>query len=371
MLKNQHGTIFLATLVALFMMTLTAGSVFSLTATDMFSINRLKKSIQAKHLAEAGLAKACASLKTSWASDTAYPSVNLGVGTYQATVKTISGRTLVTSTGTVDKVSRSVSAEVLRPVNSAMDYALASGSWLEYEFESSNSSGVVAGNMYSGAQMEFENNAGNPPTTVTGSVWATTYFELSPNLIITGTRTANYTSHVAFPTVDLGYFQAIAQANGQYYPGSKVFNSGQIPASPPGGVIYVAGSCVIYGTQTTAASLVVGGSLAIQKTGNTYPKVTITKTDVMPALVVMGDTTYQSSGNGGAYLTVRGFMYSGQNFTFKPNHSNFTLVGQLVARGNIEIDPEASSAANVVYWAQNPAGISASSSQFGVESYNT
>lgn len=353
------------------MMVITGGAMFSLTSQDAAFINRLKKSTQARHLAEAGLAAAIASLKTTWVANTSYPMTPIGSGSYKTVVKTVSGRTLVTSTGTVDKISRSVSAEVTPALDSAMNYALASGGWLEYEFESSNSSGGVVGNMYSGAQMEFENNAMNSPTTVNGDARAATYFEMGHNAVITGTRTANYKAQVPFPTVDLGYFQAIAQANGQYFAGSKVFNSGEIPLAPAGGVVYVAGSCVVYGTQSTTATLVVGGSLAIQKTGNNYPKMTFTKTDTMPALVVMGDMTFQSYGNGGAYLTVKGFMYSGRNFTFKPNHSEFKLVGQLIARGSIEIDPQANSLGNIVFWAQNPAGISAPSSQFGVESYNS
>ncbi len=369
--NGQSGSIFLSTMISVFIMVIAAGSIFSLTSQDMIFVNRLKKSTQARHLAEAGLAAAISSLKTSWSSAKTFPAASLANGSYQAKIVTTQGRSLVTSTGTVDKVSRSVSAEVTEPVSSSMDYALASGSWLEYEFESSNSSGVLVGNMYSGAQMEFENNTGNPPTTINGDARATTYFEMGHNAVITGTKTANYKTHVPFPTIDLVYFQSIAQTNGQYFAGSKVYNSGEIPAAPAGGVIYVAGSCAIYGTQSTNATLIVGGSLAIQKTGNTYPKVTITKTDIMPALVVMGDTTFQSTGTGGAYLTVRGFMYNGGSFTFKPNHSDFKLVGQINARGHIEIDPESYSSANVVYWAQSPAGVSAPSSQFGVESFNS
>lgn len=370
-LKSQSGSIFLSTMISMFMMVITGGAIFNLTAQDMRFINRLKKSTQAKHLAEAGLSEAISKLRTTWSSTIAYPAVALGTGTYQASVKTVSGRTLVTSKGIVDKVERSVTAEVTPALDSAMNYALASGSWLEYEFEASNSSGKAVGNMYSGKQMEFEVRAGNPKTVVTGDVRATTYFEHLSDVALTGTSTAKYTSYVPFPTVDLNHFQVIAQANGQYYPGSKVFNSGEIPLAPPGGVVYVAGSCTIYGTQTTTATVVVGGSLAIQKVSNTYPKITITKNDSMPALIVMGGTTFQSSGNGGAFMTVKGFIYNGQSFTFKPNYSQFKLVGQLVARGAIEIDPESNSLADIVYWAQNPAGITAPSSQFGVESYNS
>lgn len=361
----------MSTMISVFMMVIAGGAMFNLTSQDVFAINRLQKSTQARHLAEAGLSEAISKLRTAWASNATYPAVNLGSGSYQSIVKTVSGRTLVTSTGTVDKVKRSVTAEVTPTLDSAMNYALASGAWLEYEFEASNSSGKVVGNMYSGKQMEFEVRAGNPKTVVTGDIRAGSYFEHLSDVTLTGTSTANYSTYVPFPTVDLNHFQAIAQANGQYYAGSKVFASGQIPLNPPGGVVYVAGSCTIYGIQATTATVVVGGSLAIQKTGNAYPMISITKSDNMPALVVMGDTTFQSSGNGGAYMTVKGFIYSGRTFTFKPNHSQFRLVGQLVARGAIEIDPEASSLADVAYWSQNPAGITAPSSQFGVESYNT
>lgn len=112
--------------------------------------------------------------------------------------------------------------------------------------------------------------------------------------------------------------------------------------------------------------------MAVQKTGSTYPRVTIAKADTLPALIAMGNFAFQSSGNGGAYLTLTGLVYTGGNFDFQSgNHDNFTLTGSLVSLGNITISPQSFNVVAAAYSQQNPPGFTVPPSQFGVESYNT
>lgn len=372
-MKNESGAIFLSTMISLLVMVIVGGSIFNLTSQDLFFVNHLKKSTQAKQLAEAGLAQACAKLKANWTSNTTYPQTNIGPGSYQATVATSGGRTLVTSVGSVQGISRSASAEVIPPAVSAFNYAIASGGSGVIDAGTGQSPGVINGSVYSHGSLSLDGPSSGGALVINGSaVTASSSLAVSSSVTLTGTQTTNYATTVPFPSVDLNYYQTIASANGQYFAGSKVYNSGQIPAAPAGGVIYVSGSCTIYGAQTTNATLVVGGSLAIQKTGNNYPKVTVTKADGMPAMIVMGSMAYQSNGNGGSFLNVTGLLYTGGSFSFQSgNHDQFTLNGSLVSLGSISISPQSQNTLTINYISQNPPGFTIPPSQFGIESYNT
>ena len=371
-MKNEKGAIFLSTMVSLLVMVIVGGSIFNLTSQDLFFINRLKKSTQARQLAEAGLAQACATLKASWTANTAYPQTSVGSGTYQATAATSSGRTLVTSVGVVQGISRSVTAEVVPPAISAFNYAFAAGGNATIDSGTASSPGTITGSIYSAGNTTLDGPSSGGVLQITGNLDAGQNITTSSSVSVIGTQTPNYGSTVHFPTVDLSYYQTIAAANGQYFGGSKVYNSGEIPAAPAGGGIYIGGSCTIYGTQNTNATLVVGGSLAIQKAGNTYPRVTIAKADPMPAMIVMGSLAFQSSGNGGAYLVVTGLIYTGGNFDFQSgNHDTFTLNGSLISLGNITISPQSFNVTTATYLQQNPPGFTIPPSEFSIESYNT
>src|SRR3989338_8967246 len=123
-MKSKSGSIFVTTLVTLFLMVLVGGSAFVLTNSHLHYFNRLKKSTQAQYLAEAGLAHAFGNLNSTWTTSASYPTTAMGPGTYQATVSTTSGRTLVRSVGTVQGIQRTVSAEVTEPTISALNYLL-------------------------------------------------------------------------------------------------------------------------------------------------------------------------------------------------------------------------------------------------------
>lgn len=371
-MKNEKGAIFLSTMVVLLVMVIVGGSIFNLTSQDIFFVNRLKKSTQARQLAEAGLAQACASLKASWFSNIAYAQASVGAGTYQATVATSSGRTLVTSVGTVQGISRSVTAEVVPPAISAFNYAFAAGGNATIDSGTASSPGTITGSLYSAGNTTLDGPSSGGVLQIMGNLDAGQNITTASSVNVTGTQTPNYGSTVHFPTVDLNYYQTIASANGQYFAGSKVYNSGEVPTAPAGGVIYIGGSCTVYGTQNTNATIVVGGSMTVQKTGNTYPRVAIVKADTLPAMIVMGNFAFQSSGNGGAYLTVTGLIYTGGNFDFQSgNHDAFTLSGSLISLGNITIAPQSFNVTTATYQQQNPPGFTIPLSEFGIESYNT
>jgi len=371
--ENSKGSVFLSTMIAILIIVIVGAAIFSLTSQDLFFVNRLKKSTQARHIAEAGLSAVFAKLKSNWSANAIYASTPMGSGDYQATVATSSGRTLVNSIGTVQGISRSVTAEVVPAAVSAFNYALASGGNATIDSGTASSPGTITGSIYSAGNTTLDGPSSGGVLQITGNIDAGQSITTSSSVNVSGTQTPGYGSSVPFPSVDLSYYQAIAAANGTYYAGSKVYSDASpIPAAPTGGVIYIGGSCTVYGTQSTNATIVVGGSMTIQKTGNTYPRATLSKSDSMPALVVMGNFAFQSSGNGGAYLTVTGLIYTGGNFDFQSgNHDAFTLTGSIISLGNITISPQSFNVLTTTYSQANPPGFTTPPSQFGVESYNT
>lgn len=376
LLKNQNGAVFLITMICVFLMTMVAGYIYQASSYNSHYINQLRRSTEAQMIADAGLAKALSTIRNNWnAVGGSFPTTTLGAGSYSTSVVSSGGRYLAKTTGTVQNHSRTASAEVKTPAASALNYVLAGGGSGEHEFEagSGQSSGTITGNIYMAGPLELEGPSSGGVLTITGSVYSQSTIEVEPNVTISGTQNQNWSTTVAFPTVDFSFYQNIATANSQYFNGNKTYASGTLPGSPAGGVIFVNGDITIEGTQTTTASIIATGNIMIQKSGSTYPGVTINQYQNYPALMTQnGSISYTSTGNGGAFLTTAGLIYSGNNFTIpNANHTTFNITGSILARGIIDTSG-VSSYMNwtVAYAAQNPPGLSSSSSTMSIVSYN-
>ena len=144
-------------MIAMLMMVLVGTFIFELTTQDLHFIGRLKKSLEAQYLAEAGFSHALAVLNEDWDNRTdssKFPSTSLGTGTFDATVASSGGRYLVTSVGTVQGVERTVSAEVTGPTISALAYILAGGSDIVIQL-TAWSSNDITGDIYAVNDIEF------------------------------------------------------------------------------------------------------------------------------------------------------------------------------------------------------------------------
>jgi hypothetical protein len=194
------------------------------------------------------------------------------------------------------------------------------------------------------------------------------------DVTISGSQTPNFSTSVLFPTVDYTYYQAIAQANGQYINGDRTYTSASpLPDNPAGGVVFVNGNVTIQGDQLGKdLSLVTTGNIVMNKTGSTYPRIEITRVAPYPAIVAQGNVTFTSTGNGGAYLDVTGLIYTGGNFTFTSgNHDELSIVGNLIAAGNITVSPTAQNTITMDYSASTPPGFDIGPVDMQVVSYNS
>ncbi|OIO39657.1 MAG: hypothetical protein AUJ72_00275 [Candidatus Omnitrophica bacterium CG1_02_46_14] len=367
--RSETGTIFLATMVSMMIMILIGGFIFQLTSQDTRLVIQMKRSLQAQQLAEAGLARALSTLAASWSGGCTTSNVALGAGTYSTSRTLSGGRYLVSSTGTVEGVSRTTTAEVTEPVTSAFNYALAAGSELEFEIVG-QSFIVTGGDIYGGEEVELEAKASSSTITV-GKIDSGGEIEVSGSgTITTGTQTEN-APQVTFPTVDFSYYQTIAQSTGTYYSGNKTFSTINSIPSPAGRVVFVNGNVTISASQSTTATIIATGSITIS--GGTT---TISPPSSQPAMLTQTGTI-AISGTGAsnpAGLSVTGLIYSGNNFTISGNHHTVTVNGLIVAQGELEGDYSGSAHNDLTVNYTNPGslfGISGGSGSGAITSYNS
>ncbi|OIO37807.1 MAG: hypothetical protein AUJ71_04460 [Candidatus Omnitrophica bacterium CG1_02_49_16] len=366
---GEKGTIFLTTMVSMLIMILIGGYIFQVTTQDTHLIAKMKKSLQAQQIAEAGLARGLSTLATNWSSSIATSDVSLGVGSYSTSLISSGGRYLVSSLGTVNDVSRTVTAEVTAPVTSAFNYALAAGSELEFEIVG-QSFIVTGGDLYGGEEVKLEAQAGSSTITV-GKIDSGGEIEVSGSgTITTGTRTEN-APQVTFPMVDFSYYQSIAQSTGTYYSASKTFSTTNSIPSPDGRVVFVNGNVTISASQSTTATIVAIGSITIS--GGTT---TISPPSTQPAMLTQtGTITVSGTGaSNPSGLSVTGLIYSGNNFTITGNHHTVTVDGLIVSHGELEGDYSGSAHNDLTINYVNPgnlSGISGGSNSTTIASYNS
>jgi len=386
-LRNKRGMIFFVTLIGLALMIITGTTIYRFASGNLYTANYLRKSVQARYLAEAGLAEAFSVLKNNWSdwSDVSkFPLTSLGSGTFDASVTKVGSRYLVSSTGSVQDVSVTATAEVIPPpaTSSAWDYAIASGGAGAFDSGTADSPGQINGKVYAGGSLTLDGASNGPKLTITGDAQAAGSLTENSSVDTQAASTPNYSGTVAFPTADLTYYYNIAYANRAsgvtYYSGDTTFDAGQLAANPPGGVIYVNGKCTIHGLQSTTACIVATDSLSIEKSGSTYPKVTINQFTSgslgYPAFICAGAMSFRSTGNGDAYLITNGLVYVGGSFTYNNgNHGVLTMTGPIEVKGSLSISPTAMSTTTITWASCNAPGFNnpgGGSGTMTIASYN-
>lgn len=367
--SGERGTVFMTTMISMFIMTLIATYVFEVSSQDLNLAKQMDKSLQALGLAEAGLAEALSRLKVD-INDTIFNETPLGEGTYAASVSTVSGRQLVSSTGTVSGFSRTVTAEVQPPSASALNYILAGGSDLDLKL-TAKSTATITGDIYAANNISMKATASQASIVIQnpGDVYAGGTITNSGGNIIYHSLNPNWPTLISFPVFDYTFYQAIAQTNGYYYNTNKTYTAASpLPTFPTGGVIYVNGNITISATQpTTKACLIATGSITISQ-GTT----TINQYLNYPAMMTRdGDITIRSVGNSAqGTLVATGLVYAGNDFSISGNHNTATVTGSIIARGTLS-ESGTQASLTMVYQAQSPPGMTSSSATtMRVKSYN-
>lgn len=323
-------------MLSMVLMTIIGGYAFDLTSQGMYFVNRLKKSAQTQFLAEAGLAAAFSVLNSDFSSvtdSTKFPLTTLSMGSYDATVTTTSGRTLVSCVGTVDGITRTVSAEVKGPAPSALDYAMA-GNTVSFSL-AGQSSVTISGKVYSDTATVLDAASGSSSITI-GSSGAVdsggTITASGSGAVTTGTQTSG-ASLAGYPVFDFSYYQNIAQnQSGLYVSGDVTYNTTNAMPSPSGRVIFVNGNVTVSSAQSSSAALVATGSITITSGTTTLSPPSNYPAMMTQSLPITISGTGDSSPSG---LVANGVVYSGNNFTVTGNHHTVTVNGAIVARGSL------------------------------------
>ncbi|MDD4956695.1 MAG: hypothetical protein PHQ61_03510 [Candidatus Omnitrophica bacterium] len=130
--EDRKGMVLMLVLCFVMLMSISTVSLGSMLRQDVELIRRVKTGEQAKNLAEAGIHHAVSRIKNMGSSGVSAFSGSLDIGTYSvsfgnATSQGSQTKYLVTSTGTVDGVSKTVTAELGVNIPTALDFMCAAG----------------------------------------------------------------------------------------------------------------------------------------------------------------------------------------------------------------------------------------------------
>jgi len=277
--KKTKGIVFVTVIVISMLMIFMAVGASNMLLQDAHMVKRLKRSVQAQYLAEAGISDALATLATIGfaAKDNPanFPQRILGNGTYDVTVIESGGRVLLSSVGTAEGVSRTVSAEVEDVTPTSLYYMLSSGSdlWL---FAILDVTDDIDGDIHSNLDMtlwalwggDIDIDActggccdGSVSAGGTVDIWEGGWW--GGNVTIHGSTTDGAAA-VTFPNFNYAYYENLAIAGGDYHNGDQIWDG--VNLNPTNGIVYVDGTvefrneCHITGG-IVADSITVNGEL--------------------------------------------------------------------------------------------------------------
>ena len=276
----------MATLIISTLMIIIAVSASNMLLQDSHMIRRLRYSMQAEYLAEAGISDALATLANNGfsAKDSPanFPLTNLGVGTYDVTVVQAGGRVLLSSVGTVNGVSRTVAAEVKDLTPTSLFYMMSSGS--DFRLRAFLLGLVdINGNIHSNNDMRLQANvlalltidpcgaacctgqaSASGSVTIKEGFWASVDIADPPPI--------DDAAPVTFPNFDYAYYQSLASAGNpeDYQAGDKTWEN--VTLTPANGIVYVEGTVTFRGVchlngGIVADKIIVRGELHQHKTG--------------------------------------------------------------------------------------------------------
>ena len=343
MMINKKGAIFITVMLISMLLIFIAVSASNMLLQDVHMIKHLKRSTAAQYIAEAGVNDGLATLINSGfaAKDTDFPLVNgsFGGGSYNTTIAEVSGRVLITSVGTYESVSRTVAVEVKDNTASALFYMMAAGNNLRLRAFFLGLADIN-GDLHANNDVTLRAQAlaliDIDPCGAgccTGKVSAGGDISQSTGFLgyiqIAGS-TEEDAGSVLFPQFNYSYYEAQAQASGDYYSGNTTIGSiGSTTNLTPGnGVIYVDGDATLYGTVNLYGGIVadeinIRGQLHQIKSGDK---------NVIIAKATQGDISVFAE-----IEAEEAIVYASRDFKVVSAFSRVTVTGSLLASRNIRI----------------------------------
>ena len=342
-IKNKKGTVFMTAIIISTLMLLIGVGLANVILQDTHMIKHLRKTTKAQLIAESGISDALATIislgATSMSVSSNFPLTSFGGGTYDVTVTTSGNRVLLTSIGVYDTVSRTSALEVKDMTPTALYYMMAAGSVLRLRafFLSLVD---INGDLHANDDVRLTARAlglidvdpcTDPSLNCDGDVSATDRVFLSTGwfaaINIAGTVTEG-ADLVTFPSFNYALYQTEATAAGDYYSGDKTFGSPGATTNlqPTNGIIYVEGTCRMYGTINLYGGMVadrirVFGRLNQIKTGT--KNVVISRTNDI-------EIFYR-------FDAEEAIVYAGRDFNVLSAGSYISVTGNLLAYRDIRV----------------------------------
>lgn len=369
----KKGIVFFTTLILLGVTILICTGMTIMLARNSYTSRRIKSSMQAYFLAEAGVEEALEALHGNFNfTPTGYPK-SLGEGTYDVTMTTHATNTdlkIITATGTVNNVSRTIITQVRFVGVTAFDYPVLGGGG-KMRIEGGSVIQNVPGNP-NPIRIHSNCNAMAPATspalliggpngagTVVGHASACGLIYVDP-VVGSAISTEPLAAYVPLPPFDAEFFQYYydkAAEDGNVLIGQQNFISDPC-AGTTNGICYVVGPVRLEGTWTMTGCIVATGKIDINKGGG---QVTQNQWGDLPAFmsidnnVEIWDTT-----------TINGMCYGGNRiYVHGTSSGNTTVWGALYAKERVHLLaqttvyyvkpdipglPEGSSTVEVVSW---------------------
>lgn len=332
-MNNQNkGSVLTIAVLTTVIVGLLASGLFVLSLRSADQVSRQRYSMQAFFLAEAGANQMIAILKDDFdAKDdpSQYPSGSLGEGTYEVNILQPSGRVVVVGRGIVKGIEREVLIEVGMVNVDPFDFGVMANDDANIYGDS-----TVIANLRTNDDLIL-----NEQGALTGNAASTGNITVLGSGNISGSQTEGVIS-VNYPTFDFNEYYNMAQDDGLYYSGNKIFNNANL--APGNGVIYVNGDVTIKGTTSITGGVIATGKIIVK---NNF---TQTQYGNIPALMSRDqriEIRDNSSMNGLIYTASDKIKFRGTG----------TLNGQVISFGKTEFTTSSNMTLN--YVKQTPPGL--------------
>jgi hypothetical protein len=283
--KNRKGNVLPVVLIFIALIALNIAALSSIMQRDVTLVQRIRNTERSRLMAEAGINDALARMRANGFSSRSDFTGSLDTGSYSVTYSETGGRHLVTSVGTVDEITSTVSAELYDNTPTALNYFSAAGN--DVQINSLVALARIVGDIHGNNNVYLKSGPLIAWLRITGDVSAvgivkegTEYDQGSgdwwdDHVVINGDANDTATVYegedrVTFPTFDYLGYQELAEDSGDYYDSDQVFNG--VNFMPANGVVYVNGDAEFRGACTinggiVADSITVAGTLDVNKAG--------------------------------------------------------------------------------------------------------
>lgn len=278
LIRNRKASVFIIVVLIALILVIIGGALSNMVLQDVHITRHLRYTIQAGYIAESGANVALAAL---WgASGGLYQFTKtdtLGAGSYQASVAKIGSRWLVSSTGTVNNISRTVTVEVCDTYPPALDYSLAVGT--NVVIKSNKGDVTIRGDIHANNNMTLQEIG--PSTLLHVSAYGAkdgnatasgTYDGDKGNVQVDGSELPGQPK-LPQPVFNFSYFKDVAQnQGGTYYSSGQTFTDNMNINGGSAGIVYVDGDATFVGTCRIIGGFVAKGDITLNA-GNTLTQV--------------------------------------------------------------------------------------------------